>query len=82
MEKALRNTIIFSVLLVSVSWSFSLIYGSIYKDSREDGIHRVCASWSLDEARARNRERQGVEGRYDREQYDHYFERCLREKGL
>ncbi len=82
MDKSLRNAVIFSVILVSVSWSISLIYRFIYKDFRESGIHRVCASWSLDEARARGRERNVPEGRYDSENYNHYFERCLREKGI
>jgi len=70
------------VLLVSISWAFHFVYSSIYKDFKEEGIHKACASWALDEARARGRERGVPEGRYDSENYNHYFERCLREKGL
>lgn len=82
MDKSLRNTIIFSVLLVSISWAFYFVYSSTYKDFKEEGIRKACASWALDEARARGREKNAPEGRYDSENYDHYFTRCLREKGL
>lgn len=76
MDKTLRNILITSLLIISLSIAYYLLYFLPNKERVLKNTRKECAGWALQKAK-----NFGVEN-YDQEAYDDYFKRCLREKGI
>jgi hypothetical protein len=82
MDKALRNTIIAGILLVGVSVAFYFVYYLPNKERKIEEKRSYCNQWALDQAKNVNLKRGGSNDRYLKNDYNSYFERCLREQGV
>lgn len=79
LDKAVKISIVAGVLIVALSIAFYFVYFLPNKDMHRENVRKECASWAIDKAIVKA-------GRDDKkyavDDYNNYFERCLREKGL
>lgn len=78
MDKSLKFSLIGGIIIISFSFAFYFVYFLPHKERNRQEIRSECAIWAKDKAVVAL----GNTGNYEQEDYDDYFERCLREKGI
>lgn len=84
LDKVVKVSIILSALLVALSVAYYFVYFlpkkeaiRLEQEKNKESTRADCASWAMNKA-----SEQAGGKKYYIDDYDNYFERCLREKGL
>lgn len=88
MDKAVKISIMTGALMVGLSIAFYFVYYLPSREQRLGASRQDCANIAIQKAksefqkRAEILKRKYLTAEYDQEEYDSYFDMCLREKGV